>query len=252
MWTNCQLVSICTHCFTFHVLQIANWYSIGIQLDFRLGRYRLTVLYHWALVAMMPVCVKKPQECRYYGRHCLQYTECFIEKVPHFFHNISQPPDKSIRSIHYEHNRQRKRTKYSVPQVDKGASLHCYYVKRWICMWHLFYTFLHNSSEGMFLCLPAELYILSAFFVSHIHSDCTCSVSTRKRDENWWSICNPSPSWIGARRTLGRFACIMACPIDASITSSFLPTNMFLYSASSESVRHESTAVVDDISAGVG
>ena len=37
-------------------------------------------------------------------------------------------------------------------------------------MWHLFYTFLHNSSEGMFLCLPEELYILSAFFVSHVHS----------------------------------------------------------------------------------
>ena len=32
------------------------------------------------------------------------------------------------------------------------------------------FTFLHNSSEGMFLCLPEELYILSAFFVSHIHS----------------------------------------------------------------------------------
>ena len=43
MGTNCQLVSIGTHCFTFHVLQIANWYpigiqwghSMGIQLDFR-------------------------------------------------------------------------------------------------------------------------------------------------------------------------------------------------------------------------
>ena len=31
--------------------------------------------------------------------------------------------------------------------------------------------FLHNSSEGMFLYLLEELYILSAFFVSHIHSD---------------------------------------------------------------------------------
>ena len=30
--------------------------------------------------------------------------------------------------------------------------------------------FLHNSSEGMFLCLPEELYILSAFFVRHVHS----------------------------------------------------------------------------------
>ena len=30
---------------------------------------------------------------------------------------------------------------------------------------------LHNSSEGMFLCLPEELYILSSFFVRHIHSD---------------------------------------------------------------------------------
>ena len=30
---------------------------------------------------------------------------------------------------HYEHGGQRKRTKYTVPQVDKGTSLHCYYVK---------------------------------------------------------------------------------------------------------------------------
>ena len=28
--------------------------------------------------------------------------------------------------------------------------------------------FLHNSSEGMFLCLPEELYILSAFFVRYV------------------------------------------------------------------------------------
>ena len=33
------------------------------------------------------------------------------------------------------------------------------------------FTFLHNSSEGMFLCLPEELYILSAFFVRHVHSE---------------------------------------------------------------------------------
>ena len=76
----------------------------------------------------------------------------------------------SIADWHYEHDGQRKRTKYTVPRVDKGTSLHCYYVKRWICMWHLFYTFLHNSSEGMFLCVPEELYILSAFFVSDVHS----------------------------------------------------------------------------------
>ena len=30
---------------------------------------------------------------------------------------------------HYEHDGQRKLTKYTVPQVDKGTSLHCYYVK---------------------------------------------------------------------------------------------------------------------------
>ena len=39
---------------------------------------------------------------------------------------------------------------------------------------HLFYTFLQNSSEGMFLCLPKELYILSAFFVIHVQSVCCC------------------------------------------------------------------------------
>ena len=32
-------------------------------------------------------------------------------------------------SPHYEHDGQRKRTKYTVPQVDKGTSLHCYYVQ---------------------------------------------------------------------------------------------------------------------------
>ena len=34
-----------------------------------------------------------------------------------------------LGSIHYEYDGQRKRTKYTVPQVDKGTSLHCYYVK---------------------------------------------------------------------------------------------------------------------------
>ena len=32
------------------------------------------------------------------------------------------------------------------------------------------FPLLHNSSEGMFLCLPEELYMVSAFFVSHVHS----------------------------------------------------------------------------------
>ena len=35
----------------------------------------------------------------------------------------------SKRTLQYEHDGQRKRTKYTVPQVDKGTSLHCYYVK---------------------------------------------------------------------------------------------------------------------------
>ena len=34
-----------------------------------------------------------------------------------------------INNNHYEHDGQRKRTKYTVPQVDKGTSLHFYYVK---------------------------------------------------------------------------------------------------------------------------
>ena len=72
--------------------------------------------------------------------------------------------------IHYEHDWQRKRTKYTVPQVDKGTSLHCYYVKMCRTGVTCIFTFLHNSSEGMFLCLPEELYILSAFFVRHVHS----------------------------------------------------------------------------------
>ena len=32
----------------------------------------------------------------------------------------------TIETCHYEHNGQRKTTKYTVPQVDKGTSLHCY------------------------------------------------------------------------------------------------------------------------------
>ena len=56
------------------------------------------------------------------------------------------------------------------PQVDKGTSLHCYYVKMCRTGVTCIFTFLHNSSEGMFLCLPEELYILSAFFVCHVHS----------------------------------------------------------------------------------
>ena len=74
-------------------------------------------------------------------------------------------------SIHYEYDWQRKRTKYTVPQVDKGTSLHCFYVKMCRTGVTCIFTFLHNSSEGMFLCLPEELYILSAFFVCHVHSD---------------------------------------------------------------------------------
>ena len=41
-----QLVSIGTHCFTFHVLQIANWYSIGIQLVLNkvsMGNFQLPI-----------------------------------------------------------------------------------------------------------------------------------------------------------------------------------------------------------------
>ena len=73
---------------------------------------------------------------------------------------------------HYEHQWQWKRTKYTVPQVDKGTSLHCYYVKMCRTGVTCIFTFLHNSSEGMFLCVPEELYILSAFFVRHAHSVC--------------------------------------------------------------------------------
>ena len=72
---------------------------------------------------------------------------------------------------HYEHDWQRKRTKYTVTQVDKGTSLHCYYVKMCRTGVTCIFTFLHNSSERMFLCLPEELYILSAFFVCHVHSE---------------------------------------------------------------------------------
>ena len=65
----------------------------------------------------------------------------------------------------------------TIAVVDKGTSLHCYYVKMCrtgvICMWHLFYTFLHNSSEGMFLCLPQQLLRVewgTVYFVRHVHS----------------------------------------------------------------------------------
>ena len=52
----------------------------------------------------------------------------------------------------------------TIAVVDKGTSLHCYNVK--MCR-----TGVTNSSEGMFLCLPEEMYILSTFFVRHIHSE---------------------------------------------------------------------------------
>ena len=48
---------------------------------------------------------------------------------------------------------------------------HCCYVKMFRTGVTCIFTSLHNSSEGMFLCLPEELYILSAFFVCHIHSE---------------------------------------------------------------------------------
>ena len=49
----------------------------------------------------------------------------------------------------------------TIAVVDKGAFIHCYYVKMCrtgeyacdICSTH----FLYNSSEGMFLCLPQQL-----------------------------------------------------------------------------------------------
>ena len=49
----------------------------------------------------------------------------------------------------------------TIAGVDKGTSLHCYYVKmrrtgEYACD-TCFYTCLHNSSEGMFLCLPQQL-----------------------------------------------------------------------------------------------
>ena len=53
--------------------------------------------------------------------------------------------------LHYEHNWRRKRTKYTVPQVDKGTSLHFYYVKMCRTGVTCILTFLHNSGEGMFL-----------------------------------------------------------------------------------------------------
>ena len=41
---------------------------------------------------------------------------------------------------------------------------------------HLFYTCLHNSSEGMFFCwgLNVELYILSSFFVRDVYNVTSC------------------------------------------------------------------------------
>ena len=73
-------------------------------------------------------------------------------------------------NIHYEYDWQRKRTKYTVPQVDKGTSLHCYYVKMCRTGVTCIFTFLHNSSEGMFLvylrnCIFCLLYLSVMFIV---------------------------------------------------------------------------------------
>ena len=125
--------------------------------------------------------------------------------------NIASQMTRAI-NMHYEHDWQRKRTKYTVPQVDKGTSLHCYYVKMCRTGVTCIFTFLQNSSEGMFLCLPEELYILSAFFVRHIHSvsrhyvtpDCTFKsnqiklnqisphVETRYMNNTLWCECPAS------------------------------------------------------------
>ena len=49
------------------------------------------------------------------------------------FYDIRTRVDEAVCNLtidsHYEHDRQWKRTKYTVPQENKGTSLHCYYVK---------------------------------------------------------------------------------------------------------------------------
>ena len=52
----------------------------------------------------------------------------------------------------------------TVPQLDKGTSPSLLLCKNVSHAYSPVLHILHNSSEGMFFCLPEELYILSAFF----------------------------------------------------------------------------------------
>ena len=83
----------------------------------------------------------------------------------------------------YEYDGQRKRTKYTVPQVDKGTSLHCYYVKMCrtgeyacdTCSTH-FYTIAVKGCSFVYLrncifcplSLSVMFIVLFVLFISHI------------------------------------------------------------------------------------
>ena len=127
------------------------------------------------------------------------------------------------RACHYEHDWQRKRTKYTVPQVDKGTSLNCYNVKMCRTGVTCIFTFLHNSSEGIFLCLPEELYILSAFFVCHVQSPAwqyvlyqgflTPGFLPPRCQKGYWVGCEYHRGWIGMCMPVNSWLAGMHCTL---------------------------------------
>ena len=74
-----------------------------------------------------------------------------------------------LSSLHYDMTDKESGTKYTVLQVGQrnipSLLLCTKYVEQvshaYSPVLHIF-TVLHNSSEGMFLCVPVELYILSS------------------------------------------------------------------------------------------
>lgn len=46
-------------------------------------------------------------------------------------------------------------------------------------------------------------------------------MSIRNRDAKWWYNCTPNPNCGGGNRTRGRVACIIACPIEATLIPAF-------------------------------
>ena len=118
-----------------------------------------SVIYHAQCLEFLVLCIVNtwsagPVAHKHYWRMSLKNTECALLYLPCMY-TLWTWLTKKADKIYSSSGRQR-----NIPSLllCKKVNMHVTPV-------------LHNGSEGMFLCLPEELYILSAFFVSHIHSD---------------------------------------------------------------------------------